>query len=256
MTDLNAIAQIVDDAAFNATAIPQLSESGYAISLQEAYEVQKLSIKRRFERGEKLIGIKMGFTSKAKQVQMGLEDEIWGRLTDKMWIENGAEIDIQDYVHPRFEPELAFRIKHDINGVISREEAIDALDAVAPAIEIIDSRYANFKFNLPDVVADNSSSSSLVVGEWMDPNLDFRDLKMALQVNGQTVQEGSSLAILGDPIQALMAGSRLADTAGIVLKKDFIVMAGGATAAHALSKGDIARNCVEFMNWPCFSVKF
>ena len=255
MTDINAIAKIVDEAARTGTAIPQLSETGYDLNLDEAYEVQAASLQRRYDRGEKLIGIKMGFTSKAKQIQMGLEDEIWGRLTDKMQIKDGAEIDIDAYVHPRFEPELAFLIKHDLTGIVTRDEAFEAIESVAPAIEIIDSRYDNFKFNLPDVIADNSSSSSFVVGEWMDPSMDFGDLKMALQVNGNTVQEGSSKAILGDPVEALVAGARLAATAGIVLKKDYIVMAGGATAAHALSKGDQARNCVEYMSWPHFSVK-
>ncbi len=254
MTDINAIAKIVDEAARTGTAIPQLSESGYGISLDEAYQVQAASMERRYARGEKLIGIKMGFTSKAKQVQMGLDDEIWGRLTDKMRLENGSKIKIDAYVHPRFEPELAFRIKHDIQGIITRAEAFEAIEAVAPAIEIIDSRYMNFKFNLPDVVADNSSSSSFVVGEWVDPNMDFGDLQMVLQINGNTVQEGSSKAILGDPVEALVAGSRLADTAGIILKKGYVVMAGGATAAHALAKGDKARSCVENMTWPHFSV--
>ncbi|RME67132.1 MAG: 4-oxalocrotonate decarboxylase, partial [Alphaproteobacteria bacterium] len=91
MTDLATIAAIVDDAARTATAIAQLSQSGHALDLDQAYRVQALSIDRRLARGEAMIGVKMGFTSRAKQVQMGLDDVIWGRLTDAMRVEDGSE---------------------------------------------------------------------------------------------------------------------------------------------------------------------
>lgn len=255
MNELETLAEITDTAAKTATAIEQLSLTGHAITLEQAYEVQKISIDRRLARGEKIIGVKMGFTSRAKQIQMGLDDVIWGHLTDKMWIENGGEIDLKNYVHPRCEPEIAFRLKTELSGEVTREQALEAIDAVAPAIEIIDSRYMNFKFNLPDVVADNTSSSSFVVGEWMSPDMDFTDLAMSLQFDGKSVQEGSSKAILGDPVEALMAASRLCAENGLALKKDWIIMAGGATAAEALTPGVKVRNVVEYMGWPAFSVK-
>ena len=162
MINLDNVAEIVDVAAKTASSIPQLSKTGYDLTLDLAYEVQRRSVKRRYDRGEKAVGIKMGFTSRAKIIQMGLDGMVWGRLTNKMLVEDGGEIDLKDFVHPRVEPEIAFLLKKPIEGIVSPAEAMLSVEAIAPALEIIDSRYENFKFNLPDVVADNTSTSAYV----------------------------------------------------------------------------------------------
>ncbi len=253
-TDLAAIAKIVDDAARYATAIPQLSKTGNELSLEEAYRVQELSVQRRQERGEQLAGIKMGFTSRAKMQQMGLSQMIWGCLTDAMRVEDGGEISFAKYVHPRIEPEVAFLMKSQLFGPVSGMEALSAVEAVAPAVEIIDSRYENFKFNLSDVVADNSSSSGFVVGQWHSPDTAIDNLGMLLEINGRPIQIGSSAAILGHPVRALVAASRLVEKANLALEPGWIIMAGGATAAHALSVGDCVRNCVQSLGTLGFCV--
>lgn len=254
MTDIAKVAEIVDEAARTAKAIPQLSLSGHNLNLDEAYEAQEQSIARRLARGERLVGVKMGFTSRAKMVQMGLSDVIWGRLTDAMRLEDGGVLTFGNYVHPRVEPEIAFLLKRPLAGEVSHAEAMAAVEAVAPAIEIIDSRYHNFKFNLPDVVADNSSSSSFVLGPWHDPNVDLSNLGMVLELDGRAVQIGSSAAILGHPGRSLMMASRLASAAGVELKAGSIVMAGGATAAEALTPGVAVRLTVEKLGRVNFSV--
>lgn len=254
MTDLGAIAGVLDDAARYAKAIPQLSKTGHDLTLEEAYSVQELSVGRRQQRGEKLIGVKMGFTSRAKMQQMGLSEMIWGRLTDAMRVEDGGEISLAKYVHPRAEPEIAFLMKDRLAGPVAETEALNAVEAIAPAIEIIDSRYQNFTFNLSDVVADNSSSSSFVVGQWHSADTSIDNLDMLLEVNDQTVQAGSSAAILGHPLQALAAASRLVAKAGLALEPGWIIMAGGATAAHALGIGDSVRNSVQTLGAPSFGV--
>ena len=114
----------------------------------------------------------MGFTSRAKMVQMGVHDMIWGRLTDAMIVEDGGTTSFKTYVHPRIEPEIAFLLKQELVGTITPMQALSAVEAVAPAVELIDSRYQAFKFSLTDVVADNSSSSGFVVGPWHRPDLD------------------------------------------------------------------------------------
>lgn len=252
--DYHAIATIVDDAARFAKAIPQLSLNGNDLDLEEAYRVQAASVARRYQRGEVPSGIKMGFTSRAKQVQMGLSDMIWGRLTDAMRVEDGGEIRLQDYVHPRAEPEIAFLLNKPLTGKVTVLEAMAAVEAIAPAIEIIDSRYEGFKFNLPDVVADNTSSSSYVVGAWHSPAMDFSNLGMSLEINGVPVQIGSSAAILNHPARALAAASRLLGEQGLSMEAGWILMAGGATAAHALNPGDDVRLQVQQMGRVGFSV--
>src|SRR5579862_8574554 len=204
MADIKTIAAHVDDAARYAKEIPQLADP---ISLEDAYAIQKLSLARRYDRGEKQVGIKMGFTSRAKMVQMGVHDMIWGRLTDAMIVEDGGATSIAKYVHPRIEPEIAFLLKHDLVGTVTPMQAQAAIEAVAPAVEIIDSRYQAFKFSLTDVVADNSSSSGFVVGPWHRPDLDCANLGIVVSFNGSPVLIGSTAAILGNPIRSLVAAA-------------------------------------------------
>jgi len=253
MADILKLAKIVDDAARNATAIPQLSAKD-ELSVEEGYAIQSATFSRRLARGETQVGIKMGFTSRAKMIQMGIDDMIWGRLSDGMLVEDGDVIDIKNYVHPRAEPEIAFLLGAPLDHACTAAEAMAAVDAVAPAIEIIDSRYKNFKFSLADVVADNSSSSGFVVGSWSNPEPDLSNLGMILEFDGRPVQIGSSAAILGHPARSLAAAARIAAAAGEPLQEGWIVMAGGATAAEALRPGVTVRNSVQELGFAGFSV--
>ncbi len=243
MTSLAKCAEIVDEAARTAGAIPQFTESA-PLGVEEAYAIQALSMERRFSRGEKLVGVKMGLTSRAKMIQVGVDEVIWGRLTDAMRLEEGGSLSKKLYVHPRIEPELAFLMKRDLCGVVSGAEALAAVEAIAPAMEIIDSRYRDFKFALPDVIADNSSSSGFVVGNWARPDQDFSNLGIVMEVDGRSVQIGSTAAILGDPIRSLVAAAKATASIG-GLKAGWIVLAGGATAAHTLAVGQHVRTTMQ-----------
>jgi 2-keto-4-pentenoate hydratase len=107
MSNIAELAKLLDDAALNATEVTRFDREG-RLSLDEAYRIQAESIRRRLDRGERRVGVKMGFTSRAKMVQMGLSDVIWGRLTDAMQIEEGTAIDLSRFVHARCEPEIDF----------------------------------------------------------------------------------------------------------------------------------------------------
>lgn len=253
-TDLVTLAGLVDDAARNATAIAQLTHT-HELDESSAYEIQRLSIERRLARGEQRIGFKMGLTSRAKMQQVGVHEMIWGQLTSRMLIEDGESVSRSAYIHPRAEPEVAFLLKAPLSGPISPMQALAAVEAVAPAIEIIDSRYENFRFALADVVADNSSSSGFVVGPWNAPDTDLDNLGMILEVNGRVRETGSSAAILGHPLRSLAAASRLVATRGFRLEAGQIIMAGGATAAVALGAGDAVRVSVEKLGRVSFRVQ-
>ncbi|MCD9033965.1 fumarylacetoacetate hydrolase family protein [Luteimonas sp. Y-2-2-4F] len=233
-TDIAALAERLDGAAFNATATPQLEAP---ISLADAYAVQRASIERRLARGERRVGIKMGFTSRAKMLQMGVSDLIWGRLTDGMLVEDGGSVALSRYVHPRVEPEIAFLIARPLAGRVTLPQALAAVEAVAPALEIIDSRYEDFRFSLTDVVADNSSSSGFVVGPWASPRTDLSNLGLVLSFDGRPQAFGSTAAILGHPLRSLVSAARVIAEAGDALSPGDIVLAGGATAASALVAG-------------------
>jgi 2-oxo-3-hexenedioate decarboxylase len=251
--DLDKLAKIVYDAQINATAISQLSETE-DFTLAESYRIQGKSIDLRLAAGEHRVGMKMGFTSRAKIIQMGVDDMIWGRLTNTMLVEDGGEMDFSKYVHPRVEPEIVFLLKAPLEGAHSTLVAWDAVEAIAPAMEIIDSRYDNFKFTVEDVVADNCSSSGFVIGPWCKPDTDISNLGMVMEFNGRAVQIGSSAAILGHPARSLATASRMTSDDGEKLNAGDIVMAGGATAAEALYQGVNVKLTVESLGSCGFGV--
>jgi 2-oxo-3-hexenedioate decarboxylase len=252
-SDIGKLARVVDDAARKARAIPQLTASS-ELTLDDAYEIQRASIALRVERGEKRVGMKMGFTSRAKMVQMGVHDMIWGRLTEGMIVEDGGPISMKNYVHPRVEPEIAFLLKAPLCGVVTPLQALSAVEAVAPAMEIIDSRFENFKFSHIDVVADNSSSSGFVTGPWHKPDVDFSNLGLVMSFNGVARQIGTTAAILGHPLRSLVVAARFAAAADEPLLAGWIVMAGGATAAEALAAGDWVEMEMQSLGRVAFSV--
>ena len=253
MSDLARIAEIADEAARTGTAIAQFSDSE-KLTMEQAYAIQALSMQRRYARGERRVGIKMGFTSRAKQLQMGLDDLIWGRLTSAMQQEEGGTIHFSRYVHPRVEPEIAYLLKSGLSGAVTPAQALAAVEAVAPAMEIIDSRFADFRFDLGDVVADNSSSSGFVIGNWFAPDTDVSNLGLVLSINGRPRQIGSTAAILGNPVRSLVAAARVAASAGEGLRPGDIVLAGGATAAVALAPGMAVDTTFENLGTVAFNV--
>lgn len=230
---MKTMAWQLDQAAFNAKAIEQFPED--AFNLEQAYEIQRQTVAHRVERGYPLCGVKLGFTSRAKMVQMGVNDLIWGWLTTDMLFEEGSTVDLSQFVHPRVEPEICFLTKRDITGPINALEAVNYIEAVAPALEIIDSRYQNFKFDLNNVVADNCSSAGVIVGSWSKASTDLDNLYVGLSIDGRVVQAGSSSAILGHPMRSFVQAARLLAQSETVLPAGSLIMAGAASAAEALA---------------------
>ncbi len=176
MTDIAKSAEIVDTAARTATAIAQFTDSA-PLGVAEAYQIQAKSIDHRLARGETMAGVKMGLTSRAKMAQVGVHEVIWGRLTDAMRLEEGGALSRKRYVHPRIEPELAYLLKAPLAGEVSAAEALCAVEAIAPAMEIIDSRYRDFKFaaqiaqllvrDLAEMTAWLAIEHNTVRGHWL-----------------------------------------------------------------------------------------
>lgn len=228
------------NARLEAKEIDRISNEIKDFSQDDAYLIQDYGIRLREKDGERVIGSKMGLTSKAKREQMGLHEAVYGVLTDKMQLKADSTHSLKGSIHPKIEPEIAFLIGEDIQGNVTREEAIKACSGVCIAMEILDSRFRDFKyFSLEDVIADNSSSSLFVLGSTIKSlkDIDVSDLKMELKVNGEVVQSGSSSAISGDPLLSIVEQCALFTKRGLTLKKGSIVLAGAATTAVALEPG-------------------
>ncbi|MFB8369669.1 2-keto-4-pentenoate hydratase [Pseudarthrobacter sp. NPDC055928] len=232
--DATAIARQLDQAEREGNAIAQF---GDMLSLEQAYQVQSELLALRLARGESIAGAKLGFTSEAKMVQMGVHEVIVGFLTADMHVDGGSALTLDGLVHPRIEPEVAFRFGQAIPPGASEEQIIASVDAVAPALEIIDSRYRDFSFSLADVVADNTSASRYVLGEWTEFTDDLAGRAVTLLVDGTITETGNTSAILGDPMNALKAFARMNSRYGSGLPAGAVLLAGAATAAVALAPG-------------------
>lgn len=159
------LAQRLDTAQTSRRDTPSLADS-HELDIDDAYAVQAALLELRVGRGERVVGVKLGFTSKAKMAQMGVSDVIVGRLTDAMRIADGDEVDLSRFIHPKVEPEVAFRLCRDVDPKDPSTDIESCVDAVAPAVEIIDSRYRDFRFTYTDVVADNTSAAGYAIGPW------------------------------------------------------------------------------------------
>ncbi|MEV6164316.1 4-oxalocrotonate decarboxylase [Streptomyces sp. NPDC052052] len=231
---IGMLAERLDTAQTTCTDIPSLCDS-HEFDIDDAYAIQAALLERRLARGERVVGVKLGFTSKAKMAQMGVSDVIVGRLTDAMRIEDGDTVDLARFIHPKVEPEVAYRLCSDVDLDDPLTDIESCVDAVAPALEIIDSRYRDFRFTYTDVVADNTSAAGYAIGPWR-PVGSVADRAVRLRTP-DTESAGSTAAILGDPVQALHALLDMCRRRRIPLRAGDVVLAGAATAAVPLVAG-------------------
>jgi 2-oxo-3-hexenedioate decarboxylase len=230
-------ASVLNQARLDARPIAQLSKT-LSFSRSDAYGMQEAQFQMRSAAGETQTGWKMGLTSEAKRKQMNLDSPLYGFLTASMQVENGGRFSMQGRIHPKIEPEIAFRIERDLSGPsVTREDVLRACGGVSAALEILDSRYDGFKyFSMEDVIADNSSSSEFVLGPWLRDfhSLDLLNMKMEMSANGVVAERGVSSDISGDPVRSVIELCALLNERGQILKAGSIVLAGAATTAIAL----------------------
>lgn len=212
------------------------------LTIEEAYQIQKVIISTKLANGHKMIGPKMGLTNKAKMEQMGVNEPIYGYVFDYMLIENGGFVSMSELIHPKVEAEIAFVIGEDIVGPgVTGAQVLASTRAVLPALEIIDSRYENFNFTLPDVIADNASTSRVVFGTKLtDPNLvDLELVGATLSINGEIKELGAGAAVLGHPANAIAMLANMLSRRGEKIRKGNIILSGALTSATQLEKGDV-----------------
>lgn len=214
------------------------------LTIEEAYMIQEELIKQKLEQGYKIVGPKMGITSEAKMKQMNVKDPIYGYIFDYMIVEDGDFISLSDYIHPKVEPEIGFVLGKDLEGPnITVQDVLDATEYVFPAIEIIDSRYENFNFTLPDVIADNTSARGAVFGTNLrnpeDVALDM--VGVTLSINGKVQALGAGAAVLGHPANSVARYANMISRKGQKVKAGQPILTGGLTEAIRLSAGDFVQ---------------
>ncbi|MGC6768441.1 2-keto-4-pentenoate hydratase [Enterococcus sp. LJL128] len=211
------------------------------LTMAEAYQIQAALIKRRLDRGEKIVGPKMGLTSLAKLQQMNVSDPIYGYVFDTMVVPDGGTAEMADYIHPKVEPEIGFILKKELKGPgVTKEAVLEATEAVFPAIEIIDSRYLNFNFTMTDVVADNTSAAGAVFGTHLisPKGIDLETIGVVLQINGEVKTVGAGAAVLNHPAESVAYLANMLAEKGEAIKPGEPILTGGLTEAVAVSSGD------------------
>jgi 2-oxo-3-hexenedioate decarboxylase len=234
---IHELAQKLHQARTKACPVEQLSKD-ITLTRDDAYSIQEEGIKLREQEGEKIIGLKMGLTSEAKRKQMNLDAPLYGVLTDKMQCFDVYKM--QGSIHPKIEPEVVFFFNKELEGNVSREQVLEACESIAACMEILDSRYEQFKyFSMEDVISDNSSSSHYIFGEKVTDfkELDLKNLTMTMKVNGEVAQQGSSVAISGDPVVSVIQQCELLARRGKKIEAGSFVLAGAATPAVSLEPG-------------------
>lgn len=211
------------------------------LDLATAYRVQQRLIEKRVEAGETIVGVKLGLTSRTKQERMGISSPLTAVLTDGHVLEADVPIPLDELIHPRVEPEIVFVMGKRLEGPgITAAAALDAVESVHAGLEIIDSRYIDFKFTLPDVVADNASSARFVVGGTAHSprSLDLALEACVLTVNGSVVDTATGAAVQGHPAEALALAANALAERGQAVEAGQIVLTGGMTDAVFARAGE------------------
>ncbi|MEV6831425.1 fumarylacetoacetate hydrolase family protein [Amycolatopsis sp. NPDC051102] len=210
------------------------------LDVDTAYAIQDEALRQRRARGETLVGVKLGLTSRAKQQRMGIDSPLLAWLTDAMVLPAGVPVPHDVLIHPRAEPELVFVLGRRLAGPgVTAATASAAVDRVYGGIEVIDSRYADYRFTLPDAVADNGSSAYFSVGPVGLPpaSLDLSLEAALLEVDGQIVDTATGAAVQGHPAEALALAANALAARGLALEPGWLVLTGGMTDAVPLRPG-------------------
>lgn len=240
MSDALALAQRLVAAEREAREIAPLTDDEPGLDLDTAYAVQAMVVQARLDRGERLVGAKLGLTSRAKQRAMGVSDPLYGWLTTAMVATVGEPLDLHRLIHPRVEPEVAFLLADEVATPATITSVLAATAYVFPAIDVLDSRYENFRFTLPDVVADNASSARFLLGTVAYRPAELMDLRLVgvvLRKDGDVVETAAGGAVMGHPAASVAwLVNRLAER-GEKLAPGSIVLSGGLTAPVPLTAG-------------------
>lgn len=244
LTDaLQQLADALHEAEASRVPIGRPSQADPGLTVDDAYAVQRVNINRRLAAGECRVGRKIGLTSLAMQQQLGVDSPDYGVVTDAMVIPDGGELDLDLLIAPRAEAEFAFRIGRDLPPSPTAEDLAGAIDGVSVALEIIDSRVADWNIGLVDTIADNASSARIVSGAFVPATPELLDalpdLTISLLRDGETLVEGPGSAVLGDPRISLHWLAGAIGAYGDRFEAGDIVLAGAVAKAVDLVPGAV-----------------
>jgi 2-oxo-3-hexenedioate decarboxylase len=235
--DITELAARLAKATADRAAIPPLSDGLPGLDAATGYAIQAVAR----EAAGPLAGWKLGATSRAKQAQVGVHEPVRGFLASASALDLGEPLVTAQLIQPRAEPEIVFVMGRDLSGpAVTAADVLAATAGVAAGIEILDSRFVDYRFTMPDVIADNTSAGRYVVGAPVPPDgIDLRLAGVVLEHNGEVTATAAGAAALGHPAAAVAWLVRELAAAGDGLRAGQIVLSGGLTAAVPLRPGDV-----------------
>src|ERR671933_1165171 len=243
--DTEALARRLDEAWENRKPIAPLSESDGLEDVNRAYEVQTSWSELRLDRGERIIGRKIGLTSFAMQDHLGVDEPGYGSLWSSRYFpaQGGrTEMPAEPFLQPFLEGELAFLIGRPLSGPgVTLQTALAATEALAVAVEVVDSRIEDWNIKLPDTIADNGSYGAFTTGPWSRSlrEADLRTIGMLINKSGSRVAEGMGSASLGHPAKAVAWLANKLASFGTNLEPGDMVLSGSLGRAVPVKQGDV-----------------
>jgi len=222
--------------------VPPLIARAPALTIDDAYAISLDFLSRRRAEGERVVGKKIGVTSKAVQDMLGVHQPDFGFLTDWMHVDGDISVEQKKLIQPRAEAEIAFILRDGLKGPgITAAEVIAATQAIAPCFEIVDSRIDDWKIGIVDTVADNASCGVFILGEARaDPrDHDLPNLKVTVTKNGAPLSEGLGSAVQGDPAQAVAWLANTLGEYGVTLDAGDIILSGSLVPLEPAVAGDV-----------------
>lgn len=207
------------------------------LTQDDAYRIQLLNAERRVAEGERIVGHKIGLTARAMQVKFNVDTPDYGHLLNTMVLEAGKPLDLGELIDPQIEVEPAFVLGRELAGPgVTQQDVMDAIDYSCACFEVIDSRIRDWRILLQDTIADNGSSSRVVLGtERHDPRaVELDNLVTELEIDGEVVETGNTSAILGHPANGVVWLVNALAPHGIVFRKGHIVLPGTAIRSHRI----------------------
>ncbi|HHT02385.1 MAG TPA: 2-keto-4-pentenoate hydratase [Firmicutes bacterium] len=238
------LAEKVYQAADTATNLDTfLTELYPDVTVEDAYAMQMVNIDRRVKNGSRIIGKKVGLTSKAMQELLNVDEPDYGHLLDDMGYFPGEGIPMSTLIQPRVEMEIAFLLKEDLQGPgLNQIDVLRATEAIFPSMEVIDNRYRDWtKLTVRDTISDNAGAALYVLGtELTNPaEIDMTTLGGVFEKNGEVIATATGAAVLGNPAIAIAWLANKLGAYGVPLKAGEVVLSGALTAALPAAKGDV-----------------
>lgn len=237
-------ARILADAEARRAPVQPLTETFPEIDVASAYQIQLLQIEEKLARGEVVRGHKVGLSSRAMQQLIGVDEPDYGHLLASMFVHEGHAVKASELCAPLAEMEIAFVLGRRLSGPHATiADVLAATAYVCPALEIVDSRVADWKIKISDTIADNASSARVVLGGHrvsLD-KLDLRTLGAVLRKNGEIVETGAGAAVLGHPATSVAWLANKVFEFGVVLEEGHVILPGALTRAVRVAAGDVVR---------------